>query len=99
LSHGIVALAALQIKIRHLLAVLFRRESEYTEYHAMRMFIGSWNVNGKHPDKDMAPWLFGRSAGACAPDDALPSRGGPGGQTAAYSKPPVSPLADIVIIG
>lgn len=55
----------------------------------MRIFAGSWNVNGKHPDKDMAPWLLGRAAGAAAAE--------PG--EAETALPEVSQLADIIVIG
>ena len=34
------------------------RESEYTEYRALRVFVGTWNVNGKFPQReDLTPWL------------------------------------------
>jgi hypothetical protein len=32
-------------------------ESEYTEYKALRLFVGTWNVNGKSPRESLAPWL------------------------------------------
>ena len=34
------------------------REEEYTFYEKKRVFCGSFNVNGKLPDEDIAPWLF-----------------------------------------
>jgi phosphatidylinositol-bisphosphatase len=33
------------------------REAEYTEYRALRLFVGTWNVNGKFPKEDLTPWL------------------------------------------
>jgi hypothetical protein len=32
-------------------------EAEYTEYRALRVFVGTWNVNGKWPKEELAPWL------------------------------------------
>jgi len=41
------------------------REPEYTEYRALRLFVGSWNVNGKVPKEDISAWLCeGASADA-----------------------------------
>ena len=36
---------------------LQEREAEYTEYRPMRVFVGSWNVNGKFPREDLSTWL------------------------------------------
>lgn len=33
------------------------REAEYTEYRPLRVFVGTWNVNGKFPREDLTPWL------------------------------------------
>ena len=33
-------------------------EAEYTEYRALRLFVGTWNVNGKMPRESLAPWLL-----------------------------------------
>lgn len=33
------------------------REAEYTEYRGLRLFTGTWNVNGKFPREDLTPWL------------------------------------------
>jgi hypothetical protein len=47
------------------------REPEFTEYRPLRVFVGSYNVNGKFPKEDLTPWLCeGASAdgGACMPD-------------------------------
>lgn len=33
------------------------REAEYTEYRPLRLFIGTWNVNGKWPKEDLTAWL------------------------------------------
>lgn len=32
-------------------------EAEYTEYRPLRLFVGTWNVNGKFPREDLTPWL------------------------------------------
>ena len=34
-----------------------RREAEYTEYRPLRVFVGTWNVNGKFPREDLTTWL------------------------------------------
>ena len=34
-----------------------RREAEYTEFRPLRVFVGTWNVNGKFPKEDITPWL------------------------------------------
>jgi phosphatidylinositol-bisphosphatase len=34
------------------------REKEYTNSHAVTVFVGSWNVNGKSPKEALAPWLL-----------------------------------------
>lgn len=47
------------------------RESEYTQYRPLRFFVGTWNVNGKWPREDIAPWLTDGAAengGANMPD-------------------------------
>lgn len=33
------------------------REAEYTEYRALRLFVGTWNVNGKMPKESLSSWL------------------------------------------
>lgn len=33
------------------------REAEYTEYRPLRLFVGTWNVNGKTPRESLTPWL------------------------------------------
>eukprot|EP01029_Cantina_marsupialis_P023865 TRINITY_DN6014_c1_g1_i1.p1 TRINITY_DN6014_c1_g1~~TRINITY_DN6014_c1_g1_i1.p1 ORF type:complete len:804 (-),score=195.46 TRINITY_DN6014_c1_g1_i1:140-2551(-) len=33
------------------------RESEFTEYHPIQVFAGTWNVNGKKSEEDLRPWL------------------------------------------
>jgi inositol polyphosphate 5-phosphatase INPP5B/F len=33
------------------------RESEFTEYRPLRVFVGTYNVNGKVPKEDLTPWL------------------------------------------
>lgn len=33
------------------------REAEYTEYRPLRLYVGTWNVNGKFPREDLTPWL------------------------------------------
>ena len=32
-------------------------EAEYTEYRPLRVFVGTWNVNGKFPREDLTTWL------------------------------------------
>lgn len=34
-----------------------RSEAEYTEFRPLRVFVGTWNVNGKFPKEDLTPWL------------------------------------------
>ena len=34
------------------------KASEYTTYEPIRVFCGTFNVNGKHPDEDLRSWLF-----------------------------------------
>ena len=44
-------------------------ESEYTEHRALRLFVGTWNVNGKTPRESLAPWLTdGSGRGVDLPD-------------------------------
>jgi hypothetical protein len=33
------------------------REAEFTEYRPLRLFVGTYNVNGKVPKEDLGPWL------------------------------------------
>ena len=33
------------------------REAEFTEYRPLRVFVGTYNVNGKVPKEDLSPWL------------------------------------------
>jgi hypothetical protein len=33
------------------------REPEFTEYRALRLFVGTWNVNGKMPKESISAWL------------------------------------------
>lgn len=33
------------------------REPEFTEYRALRLFVGTWNVNGKMPKESLSAWL------------------------------------------
>lgn len=35
-----------------------RREAEYTNYENLKLFIGSWNINGKKGDDNILPWLI-----------------------------------------
>ncbi len=35
-----------------------QRENEYTNRHALTVFVGSWNVNGKAPKEALSPWLL-----------------------------------------
>lgn len=47
------------------------REAEYTQYRPLRLFVGSWNVNGKWPREDIAAWLTDgakENGGANMPD-------------------------------
>jgi hypothetical protein len=37
---------------------LAERESEYTTTEEVRVFCGTFNLNGKSPDEDLKPWLF-----------------------------------------
>lgn len=34
-----------------------RREEEYTHVKTLKIFVGSWNVNGQYPAEDVTPWL------------------------------------------
>ncbi|KAJ7363423.1 hypothetical protein OS493_009576 [Desmophyllum pertusum] len=33
------------------------RETEYTHVNKLKIFVGSWNVNGQSPAEDVTPWL------------------------------------------
>lgn len=37
---------------------LAERENEFLSIEQMRIFCGTFNVNGKTPDEDLRPWLF-----------------------------------------
>lgn len=37
---------------------LAERESQYMTTEELRIFCGTFNVNGKHPDEDLRPWFF-----------------------------------------
>ena len=39
------------------------REAEFTEYTPTRVFVGTYNVNGKKPQESITPWLLGGGAG------------------------------------
>lgn len=41
----------------HTSSSAFCREAEYTEYTPLRLFVGTWNVNGKFPREDLTKWL------------------------------------------
>ena len=46
---------------------LVARSSEYTQYEGLRVFCGTWNVNGKAVEKeegDLAAWLFAPGSSA-----------------------------------
>ena len=62
-----------------------RSESEYTEYRALRLFVGTWNVNGKVPREALSPWLL---------DGATAGAGGGGGASGAAVD-----LPDLYVIG
>lgn len=34
------------------------RESEYTDFSPVDVFVGTWNVNGKKVTEEIATWLF-----------------------------------------
>jgi phosphatidylinositol-bisphosphatase len=36
---------------------LNQRESEFTNYRSLSLFVGTWNVNGKLSTENLAPWL------------------------------------------
>lgn len=45
------------------------REAEFTEYRPVRLFVGTWNVNGKFPKEDISAWLTeGADADVYLPD-------------------------------
>ncbi|KAL9968746.1 hypothetical protein ACROYT_G020866 [Oculina patagonica] len=33
------------------------RESEYTHIKKLKIFVGTWNVNGQYPAEEVSPWL------------------------------------------
>ncbi|KAJ1903779.1 hypothetical protein IWQ60_012539, partial [Tieghemiomyces parasiticus] len=33
------------------------REAQFTDYHDIRVFTGTWNVNGRLPTQPLDPWL------------------------------------------
>lgn len=35
-----------------------RRETEFSEPKQLRIFTGSWNVNGKSLSEDISSWIF-----------------------------------------
>ena len=38
---------------------MISREADFTEYHPLNIFVGTWNVNGKKSDEDISGWLCG----------------------------------------
>ncbi|KAJ9068326.1 hypothetical protein DSO57_1029940 [Entomophthora muscae] len=34
------------------------REDQFTTYDQMRLFVGTWNVNGKYATQSLSPWLL-----------------------------------------
>lgn len=38
-------------------AIIQAREKEYIEFKNYRIFVGTWNVNGKDPTQDLSSWL------------------------------------------
>ena len=38
-------------------ALIQSREKEYIEFAKYRIFVGTWNVNGKNPTADLSDWL------------------------------------------
>lgn len=44
------------------------RESEYTDYHPLRVFVGTWNVNAKKVEESLESWV----APHMAPADRMP---------------------------
>mmetsp|Transcript_6080 Transcript_6080/g.9507 ORF Transcript_6080/g.9507 Transcript_6080/m.9507 type:complete len:834 (+) Transcript_6080:210-2711(+) len=45
---------------------MLKRRDEYTDVHDLRVFIGTWNVNGKKPQESIDDWL--RPGGDRVPD-------------------------------
>lgn len=45
-------------ELRHLTLRLAKHENEYISYDSIRVFCGTFNVNGKFPDEDLRSWLF-----------------------------------------
>ena len=43
------------------------RENDFTELHTLKLFVGTWNVNGKKPADNIEPWLFGDNKSSGTP--------------------------------
>ncbi|XP_067950834.1 inositol polyphosphate 5-phosphatase OCRL-like isoform X2 [Watersipora subatra] len=41
----------------HVRLLMSKREAEFLTIEKLRLFIGTWNVNGKAATEDLAPWL------------------------------------------
>lgn len=50
---------------------LERRKEEYCNREPIRVFIGTWNVNGKSPDEQLTPYI-GRAS--CQPQEDAPGK-------------------------
>jgi phosphatidylinositol-bisphosphatase len=37
---------------------LRQQESDFCNYETIRIYVGTWNVNGKSPTEDIGPWLL-----------------------------------------
>ncbi|KZT42995.1 phosphatidylinositol phosphate phosphatase [Sistotremastrum suecicum HHB10207 ss-3] len=49
-------------------AVLKARVSEYSTVRNSTIFVGTWNLNGRHPSESLVPWLWPGSSSPDPPD-------------------------------
>lgn len=54
IAQGATPIAARESVIRHQMSM---KEDDYTFTQTLRMFIGTWNVNGLPPSSSLTPWL------------------------------------------
>jgi phosphatidylinositol-bisphosphatase len=46
------------LKRRIMSTRLRQQESDFSTFESMKIYVGTWNVNGKSPTEDIGPWLL-----------------------------------------
>ena len=41
---------------------MLNSENDFTEFQNLKLFVGTWNVNGKKPTESLTEWLLGDSS-------------------------------------